>query len=254
MSRNAHVTRCYHQACQTPATTREHIPPKSFFPSDQRKQLLTVRSCRAHNTAKSTDDIYVLAQICMNTSPANRSHEVFANVVVPQLSHNNHALRRTLLAGSSAHASGRVSYQVDTGRLDRFFTALSCGIVFKASGAALPSDYITMHIYHDLVRPNEPPELAALREEIKRFYHTDVVPMRILDFGSVPLLNATVYSASVFGVPGFLSSITVTHTFFGRFRVTSMLTMPVDPALLDALDADDEEDVSPADPSGPSGV
>jgi hypothetical protein len=36
---------CYYQGCSRPGTTKEHIPPQSFFPKDQRNQLLTVRSC-----------------------------------------------------------------------------------------------------------------------------------------------------------------------------------------------------------------
>lgn len=44
------------------------IPPKAFFPEGERDQLLTVRSCPHHNNAKSNDDLYVLAHICMNAS------------------------------------------------------------------------------------------------------------------------------------------------------------------------------------------
>lgn len=48
--------------------------------------------------------------------------------------------------------------------------------------------------------------------------------MQVLDFGRVNAMNATVYSVKIFGIPGFQSSITVVHEFFGVFRVTSMLT------------------------------
>ena len=46
-----------------------------------------------------------------------------------------------------------------------------------------------------------------------------------LDFGQVNTANTTVYSARLFGVSDFNSSITVAHHFFGRFRVTSMLSL-----------------------------
>ncbi|SRR6266446_2846351 len=89
---------CYYQGCTNNGTTKEHIPPRSFFPKDQRNQLLTVTSCELHNNAKSPDDIYVLAQICMNTSPSNRSREIFMERVLPQLGFNGDALRKTLAA------------------------------------------------------------------------------------------------------------------------------------------------------------
>jgi hypothetical protein len=53
---------CYYQLCTRNPDTKEHIPPKSFFPIDQRNQLLTVPSCEEHNNEKSSDDTYVLAQ------------------------------------------------------------------------------------------------------------------------------------------------------------------------------------------------
>jgi hypothetical protein len=91
---------CYYQGCTQRGTTKEHIPPKSFFPKDQRNQLLTVPSCELHNNAKSSDDIYVLAHICLNSSQSNQSRDVFIERVVPQLDFNSDALRKTLVAGS----------------------------------------------------------------------------------------------------------------------------------------------------------
>jgi hypothetical protein len=49
-------------------------------------------------------------------------------------------------------------------------------------------------------------------------------PMAALNFGRINALNATVYSVKAFGVPEFLSSITIVHDFYGVFRVTSMLS------------------------------
>jgi hypothetical protein len=55
-------------------------------------------------------------------------------------------------------------------------------------------------------------------------------PMEVLNFGHVNARNATVYSVKIFGIPGFQSSITVVHEFYGVFRVTSMLTRILLPA------------------------
>jgi hypothetical protein len=122
---------CYFQGCYEKGVTKEHIPPRSFFPEGEKEQLLTVKSCKKHNNKKSKDDLYVLAQICMNASPSNRAREVFENKIVPQLGFNNGALRKKLAKGSVNLGNGVVKYKVDRPRLDDFFTALACGIIFK---------------------------------------------------------------------------------------------------------------------------
>jgi hypothetical protein len=212
---------CYFQGCSEPKTSMEHIPPKSFFPKDQRDQLLTVPSCDLHNGAKSRDDLYVLAHICLNSSPKNRSREIFIKTIVPQLDYNQDALRKMLTASSVPFPSGAVAYNVDVKRFDGFFTALSNGIVYKACSATLPSDYTVRHVYHNFGQKKK--GLERKTEDMIRSFYVGK-PMAALDFGQVKALNTSVYTVKLFGVPGFLSSITVVHEFFGRFRVTSMLT------------------------------
>ena len=68
---------CYYQGCTKKGITKEHIPPRSFFPKGEKEQLLTVKSCEIHNNRKATDDQYVLAQICMSASSSNREREIF---------------------------------------------------------------------------------------------------------------------------------------------------------------------------------
>ncbi len=56
--------------CNRPATTKEHIPPKCFFPNfkdlkkDHRRNLITVKACREHNLSTSKDDEYLFVVIC----------------------------------------------------------------------------------------------------------------------------------------------------------------------------------------------
>lgn len=55
--------------CNSPATSKEHVPPRCLFPEqkdsdiDLRKALITVPSCDAHNMDKSQDDEFLL--ICL---------------------------------------------------------------------------------------------------------------------------------------------------------------------------------------------
>jgi len=216
---------CYFQGCTEKGITKEHIPPRSFFPEGERLQLITVKSCEAHNNDKSTNDLYVLAQICMNASPSNRAREVFQERVAPQLSHNNDALRRMLLKGS-CKVSGGVMYRVDIARFDEFFTALSCGLIYKSQKASLPLDYRIGHVYHQLINEADA-ERQALEASIDHFY--DGKPLDFMSFGNPDTRNERIYTVEIHGLPGFQGSITIVHRFFGVFKVTSMLTRLVSP-------------------------
>lgn len=212
---------CYFKGCNENGVTKEHIPPRSFFPHGEKEQLLTVKSCKKHNNSKSKDDIYVLAQICMNASPSNRAQEVFLDKVVPQLNFNNSSLKKKLVFGAEPSECGGVRYQVDISRFDNFFTALSCGIIFKSCGMSLPNNYDISHIYHNF-HGNADPYVKEFNDEINQFYSGK--PMDFMTFGEPDVRNKRIYTVTIFGVPEFKSSITVIHEFFGTFKVTSMLT------------------------------
>lgn len=49
--------------CDEVGTTREHVPPSTFFPEGYRTNLWTVRSCPEHNLGNSKDVEYVFALI-----------------------------------------------------------------------------------------------------------------------------------------------------------------------------------------------
>lgn len=72
---------CY--MCEDLATSQEHAPPKCIFPVqndtggvDYRKNLIKVPSCDLHNTAKSTEDEYLMyilpASIATNNVGVNQ--------------------------------------------------------------------------------------------------------------------------------------------------------------------------------------
>jgi len=212
---------CYFQGCSQKGVTKEHIPPKAFFPKEEKDQLLTVKSCVAHNNAKSKDDLYVLAQICMNASPSNRAREIFLKKVKPQLDFNDGVLRKKLAAGSVKLPDGSVKYPVDTKRLNEFFDALSCGIIFKSCGSALPDNYAINHVYCSLIS-DQHSVMSQVETEIEAFYSGK--PMDFMEFGKPNTKNESIEPVEIFGIPNFGSSITLVHVFYGKFKVISMLT------------------------------
>jgi hypothetical protein len=207
---------CYFQGCTEKGITKEHIPPRSFFPDGEKEQLLTVKSCERHNNAKSKDDLYVLAQICMNASPSNRARKV-----APQLDFNNGALRKKLTNGAASLGNGVFQYKVDVNRFVDFFTALSCGIIYKSCGSSLPANYKISHVFHNL-ESEANVRIPGLEDAINDFYSGK--PLGILEFGDPDAKNERIYTATTFGIPKFQSSITIVHRFFGTFKVTSMLS------------------------------
>ncbi|MDP3536131.1 MAG: hypothetical protein Q8S08_12165 [Halomonas sp.] len=215
--------KCYYQGCQRKGITKEHIPPRSFFPKGEKEQLLTVKSCEIHNNRKATDDQYVLAQICMNASPSNRAREVFLKKIKPQLSHNGGVFGRMLSKGAIELENGEVAYPVDIKRFDDFFTALSCGIVFKACGEQVPENYVIHHQYpHFSSEYSEGAQGLQVFEAFEELISDE--PMKVLDFGKPNTQNERIYTVKVFGMPGFNSSITVVHLFYGKFKVVSFLS------------------------------
>ncbi len=214
---------CYFQSCSEKPVTREHAPPKAFFPKDQRKQLITVPSCSVHNNDKSDDDQYVLAHICINSSPRNRAREIFFDRIVPQLSFNQEAFRKLLAKDCQPLADGVVAYRVDIARFDRFFDSLACAVIRHVADNQLPADYTLHHIYHNLTQEQTDLE-RAIEAQLTAFYSAAAPTIAVLDFGAAKCENEPVYKVNVFGIPKFVSSITLVHEFFGHFKVTSMVS------------------------------
>lgn len=100
-------------------------------------------------------------------------------------------------------------------------SALSCGIVYKTCKTSLPENYRIGHIYHNFVGQTDP-TIQAIETEIEKFYSGK--PMDFMSFGEPGAKNESIYIVTIFGIPGYQSSITVVHVFFGVFKVTSMLT------------------------------
>ncbi|WP_206753792.1 hypothetical protein [Leptolyngbya sp. FACHB-17] len=158
----------------------------------------------------------------MNSSPKNRSQEIFIEKVLPQLKHNKAALGKLISKDREPLDDDIVAYRVDASRLDRFFNGLSCGIIYKITEKQLLDNYQIRHVYHNLRFKDISDAEKLIISMISQFYSDE--PTRVLKFGDPETKNESIYIARVFGIPDFQSSITIVHEFFGHFKVTSMLT------------------------------
>src|ERR1044071_5520468 len=68
------MKKCY--MCDEPGSTKEHVPPRYFFPPGYRTQLATVPSCPVHNNANSLDVEYVCNVIALHfkNNPVGVNH------------------------------------------------------------------------------------------------------------------------------------------------------------------------------------
>lgn len=214
---------CYR--CGEPAVSREHFPPKAFFPQKGKGlQLQTVPSCKIHNNDKSKDDQYVLAHICMNTSKnGNLAQEVFFRSIVPLLDRSP-AFGAMVNEGAQWLKRGARRYKVDTERFDSFFDNLCSAIVYK--NFEKPLDFGSVRVRH--IYPNFHSDdkiysksTAGQSNWVKEFF--DKNSEKVINFES-DHISETVYAYKMIAPLGPFASITLAHSFYGFFNVVSMLT------------------------------
>jgi hypothetical protein len=235
------MAKCYFPGCESHANTKEHIPPKSFFPDLKKINLMTVKSCKAHNNEKTKDDIYALANICLNSIGEDKSdaYEVFKTNVKPQLMHNNEALLKKILRNSSRRDEATIKFEVDSSRLDSFFECLTHGIIYKKVAKKVSTEnYTVRHIYMNLEERDAGGNISENHILMKQFWKENLLNSsqisEILEFkAKTPSGYSTeIYSVRLMGADfmkafesdSFNSSITVIHKFFGHFVVVSLLT------------------------------
>ena len=215
-------TQCYR--CGAPASTREHAPPKSFFPRGGNLQLKTVPSCPAHNNSKSGDDQYLLAHITISAAAAdNLAKQIFMRSIAPHL-RRAPKFAKGIARGSIQMDQGAAAYPVDVKRFDHFFDHLCYALYFDRYGARFDerNHLLTQHYLslttHD---PEELRHLALLSESLRVFYEQFGSFVESYDAGHI---DEVVYQNKIIDPAGPDASITIAHTFYGVFDVVSLLT------------------------------
>ena len=128
---------CY--ACDQRATSREHVPPLSFFPKGHRYNLITVPSCAAHNNDISQDVEYARNIISVTNGVNEVGTQHFLKMGVGSLEHNP-ALLYTSFSdirpfSINGHTVG--AFTLDTDRIDRVIGAIITALHFHDTGEKL---------------------------------------------------------------------------------------------------------------------
>jgi hypothetical protein len=94
---------CY--MCGDVASTREHVPPRAFFPRAMRANLWTVPSCTEHNNNNNLDIEYVRNVISIQRG-TNATAEGVLEVVKRSWDHSPALLNRTVRELRAVHVEG----------------------------------------------------------------------------------------------------------------------------------------------------
>jgi hypothetical protein len=210
--------------CGDPATTREHAPPRCFFPGKGAGlQLATVPSCDRHNGKKSGDDMYVLAHICLNAARyGNLAERVFLRSVAPQVIEmaKFHAL---LADGSKPMGEAGVAYRVNVARFDSFFDHLSAAMYRARFGEGYAYGLRPMrHAYFNFKSsdPQEQQEFAAAGVVQKQFF--SAFAPQIVTYCSAKV-DESVYQLQIAAPLGPRHRMTFIHNFYGIFEVATLV-------------------------------
>lgn len=107
--------------CEEAKASKEHAPPKCFFPEDKRINLITVPSCEKHNESNSDDVEYIVGLIV--TSGANETAREHFLTILESWKKDNGAKGKKILAKAFTNNDGDTVIPTDE---EKFYTIFSC--------------------------------------------------------------------------------------------------------------------------------
>ncbi len=137
---------CY--TCEGFATTREHAPPKCFFPEqrdvgrDLRKNLISVPSCAEHNTARSMDDQYVMTFVVMQFETIGVARDQFSTKIIRSLKRDLTLVDEVFREAREVQLNGEptVTVTLDRARFDRVMASSFRALIYHECNEKLSSD------------------------------------------------------------------------------------------------------------------
>lgn len=122
--------------CDAESTSVEHTPPKSFFPSDKRINLITVPACKTHNEKTSNDDEYARNIITMSIENNQTSIDHFFDKSLRSFKRNKPLASEIIntLKDVSFYKLNAKSFQLDRPRFDRVIRKIAYALFYKEYG------------------------------------------------------------------------------------------------------------------------
>jgi hypothetical protein len=131
--------------CERQATSREHVPPKCFFPEhkdlpagfDFRRNLITVPSCEQHNSEKSADDEFLLFIIALQHRGNSCKDKHFESKVMRTFNRSPDRFAKMMkeivpiqCTGLDGEQFESAMFKADLDRFDRAVHHLACGVYY----------------------------------------------------------------------------------------------------------------------------
>src|SRR5215475_3583146 len=135
---------CY--MCSENGSTREHVPPLSFFPESHRRNLWTVRSCPEHNNDNALDVEYVRNTIALHIANSGSAISAAQERVIATFLHSPALFERTFRDRQDAVYNGDevTVWRNDLERFQRVIKAIAYGVYFKIFRRQINKDW---HIF-----------------------------------------------------------------------------------------------------------
>ena len=139
--------------CGKKATTRDHVPPVSFFPKPRTNDLITVPCCKSCNTTFGLDDEYVKTIVSLRDDIGRHPEgKKLVESVIRALGRKESQGFKSHLSGSLLNAEIKSEsglflgyhdiHTVDKGRLKSFVERVARGLFFHVFKQPVPNDYV----------------------------------------------------------------------------------------------------------------
>lgn len=128
------MSKCY--MCNNDSTSVEHAPPRSFFPTDKRSNLITVPACKTHNEETSKDDEYTRNIITMSIDNNQTSIDHFFDKSLRSFQRSPGLAAAIIksIRDISFYNLNATSLQLDRTRFDRVIRKISYALFYKEYG------------------------------------------------------------------------------------------------------------------------
>jgi len=121
---------CY--MCERTATTREHVPPRSFFPQGFRTNLWTVPSCERHNLDNSMDVEYVRNVIVSHRNAQGTAQQLAQSASFRSFERSSALFFRTFRGAEEVLLNGEqtVVFRFELERFRHVMEAIAFGLFY----------------------------------------------------------------------------------------------------------------------------
>ena len=159
--------------------TKEHVPPKCFFPKTDKESLITVPSCIEHNSGKSGDDEYLFQMISIQIQANEKGQDFAVNKTVRSILRNRKLTKNLAETATQVYVDenkdGRLkptfAFEYDAERIEKSIISICKGVYFYEfhkvfSGSIRTYNEFQFSLDNDSIERNQ--EFENMRNLIRR--------------------------------------------------------------------------------------